>query len=308
MTNDVLQHRFITPFSTNGSRVRNGVDMPSGPSMLEALADFTFTSKYARYLPEAQRRETWQETVARVEQMHLRRYAYLPPEDLEAIKDAFSLVYGKVVLPSMRSMQFGGTAIEVKNERMFNCAATHIHSPRSFAEFMFLSLCGTGVGIGLRKKFINRLPDLVDASDKTGTVLLYSIEDNIEGWADSIEALLNCYFRANPYSGRKIVFDYSKIRPPGSPLKTSGGLAPGHESLKAAHIKIKRLLDHIIEIHHQKRLKSIDVYDILMHCADAVVSGGIRRSATIALFEPDDAEMMAAKTGDWFKENPQRAR
>ena len=307
MMNDLLTHRTLTPFSTNGNGTRNGVSMPDY-SMLEALADFTFTSKYARYNPEQERREGWVETVSRVEKMHLKRYAHLPLEDREAIKDAFTLVYHKIVLPSMRSMQFGGTAIEVKNERMFNCAATHIHSPRSFAEFMFLSLCGTGVGIGLRKKFINRLPDLVDATDKTGSVLVYTIEDNIEGWADSIEALLNCYFRANPYSGRKIVFDYSKIRPKGTPLKTSGGLAPGYTSLKAAHGKIKSLLDNIIEVRHQRRLKSVDVYDILMHCADAVVSGGIRRSATIALFEPDDVEMMQAKTGNWLTENPQRLR
>jgi ribonucleoside-diphosphate reductase alpha chain len=208
----------------------------------------------------------------------------------------------------MRSMQFGGRAIEVKNERMFNCAAMHMHSPRSFAEFMFLSLCGTGVGIGLRKKFIDRLPDLVDATDKTGTVLTYVIEDSIEGWADAIEALLNCYFRNTPYSGRKIVFDYSKIRPEGTPLKTSGGLAPGYKSLKAAHRRIKGFLDHLIEEKGLKRLRSIDVYDICMHCADAVISGGIRRSATIALFEPDDTEMLLAKTGNWVTENSQRMR
>jgi ribonucleoside-triphosphate reductase (thioredoxin) len=308
MKTDLLTNRISTPFSTNGNHVRNGKSIADDSTMLNALADFTFTSKYARYNPEWQRRENWVETVSRVEKMHLKRYAHLPLEDREAIKDAFTLVYHKIVLPSMRSMQFGGTAIEVKNERMFNCAATHIHSPRSFAEFMFLSLCGTGVGIGLRKKFINRLPNLVDASDKTGSVLVYTIEDNIEGWADSIEALINCYFRANPYSGRKIVFDYSKIRPKGVPLKTSGGLAPGYTSLKAAHGKIKSLLDNLIEVRRQRRLKSIDVYDILMHCADAVVSGGIRRSATIALFEPDDLEMMQAKTGDWFNTNPQRAR
>ena len=224
--------------------------------------------------------------------------------DILRYSDAFTLIYQSRA--PLCGMQFGAAII--KNERMFNCAATHIHSPRSFAEFMFLSLCGTGVGIGLRKKFINRLPNLVDASDKTGSVLVYTIEDNIEGWADSIEALINCYFRANPYSGRKIVFDYSKIRPKGVPLKTSGGLAPGYTSLKAAHSKIKHLLDHLIEGKRQRRLKSIDVYDILMHCADAVVSGGIRRSATIALFEPDDTDMMRAKTGDWFNENPQRAR
>lgn len=276
--------------------------------MLEALSDFTYTAKYARFNETRQRRETWNETVARVERMHLKRYAALSEEDKTKIKWAFDLVREKKVLPSMRSMQFGGKAIEVNNTRLYNCAALHIHNPRSFAEFMFLSLCGTGVGVGLRKKFIDRLPDLVNASDKTGTLLPYVILDSIEGWADSIEILLLSFFRGTPISGRKVEFDYSRIRPEGSPLKTSGGLAPGPWSLKAAHKKIKALLDRIVEEKKQTRLKPIDVYDILMHCADAVISGGIRRSATIALFEPSDTDMMTAKTGNWREENPQRGR
>lgn len=280
----------------------------SPPTILEEIANFTFTSKYARYSEARERRETWNETVARVERMHLKRFSFLSDEDKEEIRWAFNQVREKRVLPSMRSMQFGGKAIEVKNERMFNCAALHMHSPRAFAEFFYLSLCGTGVGIGLRKKFYSRLPDLVDASDRTGTVITYVIEDTIEGWSDSVEALLHCYFRATPYSGRKIVFDYSKIRAKGTPLKTSGGLAPGYKPLKNALTKVKALLDQLIEEKGLKRLRSIDIYDILMHCADAVVSGGIRRSATIALFEPDDIDMMTAKTGDWFKDNPQRGR
>jgi ribonucleoside-triphosphate reductase len=295
-------------FSTNGSILllppsKNTKIEPikSNFAMLEALSDFTFTSKYARYSEARQRRETWRETVARVERMHLKKYNFLSETDKNEIKWAFDLVRDKKVLPSMRSMQFGGHAIEVNNVRMFNCGVLHIHSLRAFAEFTFLSLCGTGVGIGLRKKFLDRLPNLVDASDKTGTVLTYVIEDSIEGWADSIEAIMSCYFRATAYSGRKIVFDYSKIRPEGAPLKTSGGLAPGYRSLKKAHKKIKDRLDYIIEELSQKRLKSIDVYDILMHCADAVVSGGVRRSATIALFDPDDHDMMTAKTGNWFE-------
>ncbi len=138
-------------------------------------------------------------------------------------------------------------AIEAKNERMYNCCVTHIHSIRSFAEVFFALLCGCGVGTGLSRKFLGRLPDLANASNKTGTVVTYVIEDNIEGWADSVEALLNCYFINTAYSGRKIVFDYSKIRPAGSPLKTGGGKAPGYEGLKAAHKKIKALLDRVIE-------------------------------------------------------------
>jgi ribonucleoside-diphosphate reductase alpha chain len=275
---------------------------------LSEMADFTFTTKYARYDENKKRRETWSETVSRVEKMHLKRFAYLSPEDKAQIKEAFDLVREKEVVPSMRSMQFGGKAIEAHHMRIYNCAVTHIHSIRSFAESFYSLLCGNGIGFGLTERFLNRLPNLVDAKDKTGTVITYTVQDNIEGWADSVEALLNCYFRNTAYTGRKIVFDYSKIRARGAKLKTGGGKAPGYKGLKNCHSKIKALLDRIIEENGQKRLRPINAYDILMHTADAVLSGGIRRSACSVIFDADDIEMMNAKTGNWFTENPQRAR
>jgi ribonucleoside-diphosphate reductase alpha chain len=193
-------------------------------------------------------------------------------------------------------MQFGGKAIESQNSKIFNCSVRHIDSIRAFSECVHLLLNGVGVGIGLTKHYLNRLPDLVDANDKTGMVVSYTVSDDIRGWADSIEVLLMSYFKNTAFTGRKIVFDYSRIRPEGSPLKTSGGKAPGFRGLKKAHQKIKILLDEVIEEKKQNKIHAIDAYDILMHCADAVLSGGVRRSATITIFDNDDHEMMTAKT------------
>ena len=263
---------------------------------LEEISSFIFTSKYSRYIDELNRRETWEEAVDRLQGMHLKKYSFLNKEDKNKIKWAFELVKQKRIVPSMRSLQFGGKAIESHQARIFNCCVRHIDSLRSFAEMFYLLLCGTGTVIGLNKTFLARFPDLVSAEDKTGTVLSYTVEDSIEGWADSVEALLGCYFRNTPYTGRKIVFDYSKIRKKGERLKTGGGKAPGYKGLKGAHTKIKELLDDIIENKNRVRLKSIDAYDILMHCADAVLSGGIRRSATCVVFEKDDEDMINSKT------------
>ncbi|MDD4109996.1 MAG: hypothetical protein PHS54_00420 [Clostridia bacterium] len=262
----------------------------------EEVGNFVFTSKYARYDEKHLRRETWHEAVKRVEKMHLKKYAWLPPEDLEQISWAFDQVREKHIVPSMRSMQFGGKPIEIQNTRMFNCAVRHIDSIRSFSEIFFLLMCGTGVGIGLSNKFLSRLPDLVEKSDRTGTVITYVVEDSIEGWADSVEALLSCYLKNTAYTGRKIVFDFSRIRPKGSPIKTGGGKAPGHEGLKQSLKRIKDLLDFIIEIKGQRQISTVNAYDIVMHMADAVLSGGVRRSATIAIFQHDDVLMLNAKT------------
>jgi ribonucleoside-triphosphate reductase (thioredoxin) len=266
-------------------------------NFLDEIANFIFTSKYARYNELLGRRETWDECIDRVMEMHIFKFRKtLSKEDMAELKWAFQQVKDKKVVPSMRSMQFGGKAVFAHNARMFNCAVRHVDSPRAFAELFYLLLCGCGVGIGLNSDFLGRLPALVTAEDKTGSVITYVIEDTIEGWADSVEALLNCYFRSTAYTGRKIVFDYSKLRKKGAPLKTGGGKAPGYKGLKNAHTKIKELLDHVIEDLGQKRLKSINVYDILMHCADAVLSGGVRRSATAVIFWKDDEDMMNAKT------------
>jgi ribonucleoside-diphosphate reductase alpha chain len=275
---------------------------------LEEMANFTFTTKYAKYDEKKKRRETWDETVSRVEKMHLKKFNFLSEKDKQEISKAFDFVRNKRITPSMRSMQFGGKAVEAHNGRIFNCAVRHIDSLRSFAESFYTLLCGTGVGFGLTNFFLNRLPDFVTANDKTGTVITYVVQDSIEGWSDSIEALLNCYFKNTPYSGRKIVFDYSRIRPKGAKLKTGGGKAPGYKGLKNCHKKVKMLLDSLIEERKQIRLKTVDAYDILMHCADAVLSGGIRRSACSVIFDASDEDMMNAKTGKWFEENPQRAR
>ena len=252
--------------------------LPADVNFLSEISNFIFTDKYARYNEMMSRRETWDECVARVEKMHHDRFKkILPKDDLDLIKAAFDDVRAKKVVPSMRSMQFGGKAVLAHNARIYNCAVRHIDSPRAFAEVFYLLLCGCGVGLGLSKHFINRLPNLVGPTDKTGTVVTYVVEDSIEGWADSIEALLNCYFRNTAYSGRKIVFDYSRIRPEGAKIKTGGGKAPGYRGLKKSLQKIKALLDYIIEENNQTRLQPINAYDILMHCADAVLSGGIRR-------------------------------
>ena len=275
---------------------------------LEEMANFVFASKYARYNEKAKRRETWEEAVARVEMMHLKKYAFLSKEDKALIKEAFDSVREKKVVPSMRSMQFGGVPIEAKNSRIFNCSVRHIDSPRAFSEIFFLALCGCGVGIGLQQQFLNRLPDLVSAEDKTGIVVSYVVEDTIEGWSDSVEALLNCYFKNTAYSGRKIVFDFSRIRRKGAKIKTGGGKAPGYRPLKNALSKVKDLLDDLIEKSNLTRLRSIDICDILCHCSDAVLSGGVRRSALSFIFDKNDELMMNAKTGDWFNKNPQRAR
>lgn len=207
-----------------------------------------------------------------------------------------SFLAGERLIVTHNSLQFSGPAIEAHQARQYNCATRHVDSLRAFAEIFYLALCGCGIGIGVSKYFLNRLPDLVNESDKNGTIITYVIEDSIEGWSDSVEALLNCYFKNTPYTGRKIVFDYSRIRKKGALLKTGGGKAPGYKGLKNAHQKIKSLLDHIIEYNKQTKLLSINAYDILMHCMDAVLSGGIRRSATSILFDKDDLLMLNAKT------------
>lgn len=268
---------------------------PENINFLGEIADFTFAAKYAKYDDKKERRELWEETVSRLEKMHLKKFDWLSSEDKAEISWAFDRVRERLVAPSMRSLQFGGKAIEAHNARLFNCSVTHITSLRSFAESLYLLLNGCGVGFGITNRHLSKLPNLVSASDKNGTIVAYTVQDNIEGWADSIEALLMCYFKNTPYTGRKIVFDYSKIRPEGTPLKTGGGKAPGYKGLKATHTKIKRLLDSIIEEKKQRRLKTINAYDILMHCADAVLSGGIRRSACAVIFDYSDTDMMNAK-------------
>lgn len=276
--------------------------------ILSELSNFIFTSKYARYNEELRRRETWDEAVARVETMHLRKFSNLDKTHKEKINWAFDMVRQKLVVPSMRSMQFGGAAVEAHNARIFNCAVRHVDSVAAFSEVFYLLLCGCGVGIGLFNRYLQRMPNLITPEHKaTGGVMTYQIPDSIEGWADSIKVLLNSYLSVRNAPPHNIVFDYSLIRKKGSPLKVGGGKAPGSDGLRHTHEKIAELLDRLIteDITH---LRTIDAYDILMYTADAVLSGGIRRAATSVMFDKKDKLMMQAKTGNWLVENPQRAR
>ncbi len=258
------------------------------------LSDITVHMKYARYLEGHNRRENWHELVSRNKLMHLKKFPNLEKE----INEAYGYVYAKKVLPSMTSMQFGGKPIEVSPNRIFNCAFAPVDNYHVFSEIMFLLLGGTGVGFSVQKHHVEKLPEIRKPSKRSRRFL---IGDSIEGWSDSIKALVASYFKGTS----RLRFDFSDIRPKGSRLVTSGGKAPGPQPLRECLVKLEGILD-AKEIGSQ--LTPIEVHDIVCHIADAVLAGGIRRAALISLFSADDEEMLAAKTGNWWELNPQRGR
>ena len=261
----------------------------------DILSDVTVHMKYARYLPEKERRETWAEIVDRNKEMHTKKY----PELQSEIDDAYEMVYAKKVLPSMRSMQFGGKPIEVAPNRIYNCAFAPIDDFRVFSEVMFLLLGGTGVGYSVQKHHVEKLPEIQKPASKRTRRFL--INDSIEGWADAVKALVQSYFKG----GSKLRFDYSDIRPKGARLVTSGGKAPGPQPLKECLVKLQGMFE---AKENGDKLTTIEAHDMICHIADAVLAGGIRRAALISLFSADDNEMIAAKTGNWWETAPQRGR
>ena len=261
----------------------------------QILSDITVHMKYARYLPKKERRETWKELVNRNKKMHIKKY----PDLKDEINAAYKFVHDKKILPSMRSMQFGGKPIEVAPNRIYNCAYLPIDDWHSFSEVMFLLLGGTGVGYSVQKHHVEQLPEIQKPSSKRSK--RYLIGDSIEGWADSVKALIRTYFNG----GSRLRFDFSDIRPKGSRLVTSGGKAPGPQPLKECLLKIEGILE---SKENGDKLEPVEVHDIVCHVADAVLAGGIRRAALISLFSADDEEMLAAKTGNWWEKNPQRGR
>jgi ribonucleoside-diphosphate reductase alpha chain len=270
---------------------------------LKALQEYTFVSKYARYLKDKKRRETWDEAVNRVRDMHLSRY----PQLKEELNWAFEQVRAKRVLGSQRALQFGGEPVLRKHARLYNCTASHCNRLRFFQECFWLLLCGCGAGFSVQKHHVAQLPEFVA---RKGEKKKYTIPDTIEGWSDALGVLMSSYFGGGDfpeYAGYDVQFDYTKIRLEGSPLSSSSGKAPGPVPLRNAMEAIRKLLNRCVS-GGQKRLRPIDAYDIVMFSSDAVLSGGVRRSATICLFSPDDLEMATAKTGNWFTENPQRGR
>jgi ribonucleoside-triphosphate reductase len=280
---------------------------------VSALQEYTFVAKYARWIPEKKRRETWNESVARVKKMMLDKYSD-NPEVHEDIEWAYEMMRKKRVLGSQRALQFGGSPIFKHNARIYNCITSFCDRLRFFQECMYLLLCGCGTGFSVQKHHVEKLPILI--KEKRGTKK-FVIEDSIEGWSDAIGVLVTSYFQQEElfpeYVGKVVNFDYSSIRPAGSYLGSSSGKAPGPEPLKNALTNIKKILDGALKdmefaSKSIRKLSAIQAYDIIMHSADAVISGGVRRSATICVFSPDDQDMAKAKTGNWFIENPQRGR
>tara|TARA_Y100000310_G_scaffold97981_1_gene95649 strand:+ start:3854 stop:5710 length:1857 start_codon:yes stop_codon:yes gene_type:complete len=259
----------------------------------QILSEITVHMKYARYLPRQQRRETWAELITRNRDMHIANF----PDLKSTIEKAYELVYEKKVLPSMRSLQFAGPAIKQTPSRIYNCAYLPIDDYRAFSEVMFLLLGGTGVGYSVQKHHVEKLPTITKPTKKRR----YLVGDSIEGWADCIKMLMKAYFLGRP----EPEFDFSSIRPKGALLITSGGKAPGPQPLEDCVHNIKRIFNRK---EHGEQLSTLEVHDIVCWIADAVLSGGIRRSATISLFSLDDQDMLQCKFGDWWEAEPQRAR
>ena len=259
------------------------------------LSDITIFMKYSKYLPELERRETWEELVTRNKEMHQKKYPKLAGE----IEDVYKLVYDRKILPSMRSLQFAGKPIELSPNRIYNCCFLPIDDVRAFAEVMFLLLGGTGVGYSVQKHHVENLPEIRKPNKARKKRFLVS--DSIEGWADAVKALINSYFKGSS----EVEFDFRDIRPKGARLVTSGGKAPGPQPLMECLIKIKGLLENKQD---GDKLQPIEVHDMVCHIADAVLAGGIRRAALISLFSADDHEMISCKSGNWWELNPQRGR
>jgi ribonucleoside-diphosphate reductase alpha chain len=258
------------------------------------LSDIIVYMKYARYLPELKRRETWDEICTRYQHMMTEKY---PHQSLEIV-EAMQWVRQKKVLPSMRAMQFAGPAIARNNSRIYNCAYLPVDDIRAFSETMFLLLGGTGVGYSVQYHHVEKLPPIHKALKHRR----FLVGDSLEGWADAVKVLLKGYFGISEYIPD---FDYSDIRPKGARLVTAGGKAPGPEPLKLCIAHVQALLDRKED---GLKLTPLECHDLMCYLANAVLAGGIRRSAMISLFSFGDEEMLTCKYGNWWELNEQRGR
>jgi ribonucleoside-triphosphate reductase len=258
------------------------------------LSDLIIHMKYARYIHEFQRRELWPEICERYATMLIKRY----PAMEEEIRSQMRFVLDKKVLPSMRAMQFAGTAIERNNSRIYNCAYMPVDDIRAFSEAMFLLLGGTGVGFSVQTEHIDNLPPIRKAVKRKR----FLVGDSLEGWADAVKVLMKGYFGISNYIPD---FDYSDIRTKGARLVTAGGKAPGPEPLKLCIAHLTAILDRKVD---GEKLSPLQCHDMMCHIANAVLAGGIRRSAMISLFSYHDEEMLTCKFGNWWELNEQRGR
>lgn len=273
------------------------------------LSEAKFFEGYSRWDDNKNRYESWNDAVSRVMTMHREFYKEkMSPELSEMIDDAEELYKKKYVLGAQRALQFGGNQLLKHQMRLYNCTSTYADRAAFFGEYFYVLLCGAGAGVSVQKHHTAKLPPI---QPRTKQAKIHTIEDSIEGWATAADVMMSSYFvgggKHPEYEGRRVYFDTTKIRPRGAMI--SGGFkAPGPEPLRKALDKIEYILQGLVLNGGTVQLSPIHIYDISMHLADAVLAGGVRRSATIFLFSPDDNEMLTAKTGSWFQDNPQRAR
>ena len=273
------------------------------------LSQTKFYEGYSRFKDDDGRYESWDEAVDRVIDMHDKNYMNNNNELSEYLEEARTAYKEQRVLGAQRALQFGGEQLMKHQMRMYNCTSSYVNRPEFFGEVFYILLCGAGAGFSVQKHHIKKLPKI---QNRTKQAKGYIVEDSIEGWASALDVLMSSFFvgggKYPEYEGRRVYFDLSQIRPKGA--KISGGFkAPGPNGLRRSLDKIEHLLQGIVlDSKEPVEIRPINAYDIAMHAADAVLSGGVRRSATICLFSPDDEEMMNAKTGNWFMENPQRGR
>jgi ribonucleoside-diphosphate reductase alpha chain len=269
------------------------------------LSDLKLYSDYFKWRPDLERYENWDEACEDIVDGHRKKYnEFNIEEELSSIVESLK---SQTILASQRNLQFRHNQLMAHNPRIFNCTVVHACRSKIFQEIFYLGLCGCGVGASLLKPFINCLPTVELREKGTKT---FVIEDSIEGWADALGVLISSYLTSDQpfpeYAGYEIKFDYSLIREKGAFI--SGGFkAPGPSGLKNSLEKIEKLVENWIRSEGNK-FRAILVYDIICHASDAVLSGGVRRSALSMIVDPNDEEMIRAKTGAWRQENPQRAR
>lgn len=275
----------------------------------ELLSEAKFFESYSRWSDKKGRYETWDESVDRVMDMHREFYKdKMSPELEKAIAFATKAYKEKKVLGSQRSLQFAGPQLLKNHAKSYNCAFSYADRPAFFGECFHLLLSGAGTGFSVQFHHVAKLPSVVS---RNRNPKIHVVEDSIEGWAEAVDVLLSSFFETGgkhpEYRGCRVYFDLSKIRPKGAHI-SGGFVAPGPDGLRLSLDRIEHLLQGLVLNTKRTRLRPIHVYDIVMHISDAVLSGGLRRSAAICIFSPEDEEMADAKTGNWYYENPQRAR
>lgn len=256
--------------------------------MSDAMQTIQFFNKYSRYDWDKGRRESWSETVERA-------VDYLVKFGGEEVRQLlFDPILNKEVSPSMRLFATAGVAADKNQVSIYNCSYLPLQGPGDFSDLTLLLGHGVGVGFSVENTFVGGWPEV---SRFTGTTVSFVIDDSIEGWALSFSTLISFMLK-----GINVNFDYSRIRPAGAPLKTRGGHASGPAPLKEAHEAIAKIFNK----KQRQHLSSVDIFDVACHVAQCIVSGGVRRSAMIAIFDWDDVEMKAAKSGEWWRDNLQR--